>query len=184
MELSKWFEKGITIEAYEKELTAHKDNYEYIYKNFDMPDDKSLFQNIEKNYLKALVIAEPWCGHCMMDVPILKRIAEESNMEMSVCLRDTHPKLMDQYETSGKRVIPKFIFIDEDGTERAVWGPRAPQVTEIHNKILTGLPEKDSPQYEEKFKEKAAELSKRFSTDEALWNHVYNDIIKVIHTAV
>lgn len=178
MQLNEWFDKGMSIESYVDELTDHRENFEKIYADFSMPDDAAVIEKIQNNNLKALVIAEPWCGHCMLNIPILKRISEKSGMNISVCLRDTHPQLMDQYETNGKRIIPIFIFIDDEGREVSKWGPRAPKVADIHNRMLQSLPEKDAPEYNEVFKEKVSELVLRFSTDHALWNHVYEDIKK------
>ena len=44
-------------------------------------------------------------------------------------LRDQNLELMDQYLTNGtSRAIPIFVFIDQNGNERAVWGPRAETV--------------------------------------------------------
>ena len=57
------------------------------------------------------------------------KIAETANIEVRFLLRDQNLELMDQYLTNGKsRSIPIYIFIDKDGKEVAVWGPRAPEV--------------------------------------------------------
>ena len=33
---------------------------------------------------KVLVITEDWCGDAMMNLPILKRVSEELNLEVSI----------------------------------------------------------------------------------------------------
>ena len=47
---------------------------------------------------------------------------------------------MDQYLTNGTaRSIPIFIFIDEKGEEKAVWGPRAKEVQEIVVRVVVNF---------------------------------------------
>lgn len=179
-DLNTWFDQGISLEEYTNKLTDHEENFNHIYHTFDMPDDEEFFRSLENSGLRALVIAEPWCGHCMMDVPILTQLAEKSHMDVSVCLRDDNLELMDQYQTDGKRVIPIFIFIDKDGDEVAKWGPRAPEVTEYQKNLTEDMPEKGTEEYDEVFKEKIKELGARFSTDDTLWLAVYKDIKKTV----
>ena len=91
-----------------------------------------------------------WCGDAMLCVPILMRVAEAAGMELRFLIRDENLELMDQYLTNGKsRSIPIFIFIDADGKERAVWGPRAPEVQRLIEEMRASLPPKDDPQFEE-----------------------------------
>ncbi|WP_370543226.1 thioredoxin family protein [Geomicrobium sp. JCM 19055] len=60
---------------------------------------------------------------------------------------------MDQYLTNGTaRSIPIFIFIDDEGHEVAKWGPRAPEVQERVSALMSKLPEKTAPNYDEEFK--------------------------------
>lgn len=73
----------------------------------------------------------------------MKRISEVANIDMSLLIRDENLELMDQYLTNGTaRAIPIFIFIDKDGNEQAVWGPRAPKVQELVTSMRATLPEK------------------------------------------
>lgn len=178
MNLDEWFKEGLSIEGYMDTLTKHKDHFNHIDSSFKLPEDEDFFKRLEHKGIRALVIAEPWCGHCMMDVPILKRMAEKGNMDISICLRDAYPQLMDQYETDGKRVIPIFIFLNDEGEQVGKWGPRAPKVAKIQQETLSDLPEKGSPEYEQVFPEKLQALTERFSSDEELWQHVYEDIKK------
>lgn len=176
MNLNQWFEAGISIEAYEALLTDHRDNYHHIYQSFELPEDSSFINDVNRKNLRVVVIAEPWCGHCMMDVPILKKMCESADTQISICLRDSHPELMDRYKTDGKRVIPRFIFITDDGSEVAAWGPRAPKVKALHETAFSQLPPKDSDSYEAAFKETVGQLSAQFKNDAALWLDVYEDI--------
>lgn len=184
MDLNEWFEKGITFDEYERELTDHERNYKKIYENFTVPADEEFFRQAAGSNLRAVIIAEPWCGHCMMNMPIFRKVAEKSGIETRIALRDTHPDLMDAYETDGKRVIPIIVLINEDGVEVAKWGPRAPETTEIQNEILRDMPEKGSAEYEEMFKVKVRELSETFAGNEELWQSIYQDMKKTIKKAI
>lgn len=184
MDLNKWFEKGITLDEYEKELTNHKENYDKIYENFTLPEEEEFFRQVDNSNVRAIIIAEPWCGHCMMNIPIFRKLSEKSDLDTRVILRDTHPELMDAYETDGKRVIPIIVLINEYGEEVAKWGPRAPETTGIQNEILRDMPEKGSADYDEMFKVKVKELSETFAGNEDLWQSIYQDMKKTVKTAI
>ena len=184
LNLNHWFEKGITYGEYEKGLTDHEENYNKIYEQFTLPADAEFFKQVADSNVRTTIIAEPWCGHCMMNLPIFKNLAEKTDMDTRVCLRDTHPELMDAYETDGKRVIPIFVFIDKEGNEIAKWGPRAPETTEIQKEVLKDMPEKGAPDYDEMFKVKVKELSSTFAGNEDLWQEIYQDMKQTIKTAL
>src|SRR5690625_7153923 len=88
----------------------------------------------------------------MLDVPIMFRLAEKTNMPVSVLVRDDNLDLMDQYLTNEKRVIPIFIFINENGEEVAKWGPFAPEIKEYVDNLNRDMPPKDDPNFDEAFK--------------------------------
>ncbi len=184
MNLNDWFEKGITLDEYEKKLTGHEKNYKKIYEAFTLTEDETFFRQAADSGVRAIIIAEPWCGHCMMNIPIFRRLAERSGIDTRVCLRDTHPELMDAYETGGKRVIPIIVLINGAGEEVAAWGPRAPETTEIQKEVLKDMPEKGSPEYDKMFKVKVKELAREFAGNEVLWQHVSEDMKKTVQTAV
>src|SRR5690625_5583582 len=87
----------------------------------------------------------------MLDVPIMFRLAEKTNMPVSVLVRDDNLDLMDQYLTNEKRVIPIFMFISENGEEVAKWGPFAPEVKEYVGNLNRGMAPKDDPNAAEVF---------------------------------
>ncbi len=90
----------------------------------------------------------------------MKRISEVANIEMSLLIRDENLELMDQYLTNGTaRAIPIFIFIDKDGNEQAVWGPRAPKVQELVTSMRATLPEKRRSNIRRETKKKCTLIS-------------------------
>lgn len=70
MDLNQWFEKGLTKEAYEATLKDHKEGFYKIYEEFHLPLNESLFRSVKGKNLRAIIIAEPWCGHCMLNIPL------------------------------------------------------------------------------------------------------------------
>ncbi|WP_046247262.1 thioredoxin family protein [Hymenobacter terrenus] len=74
-----------------------------------------------------LVLGEAWCGDTAHTLPILARLAEESNgtIRLHVLLRSDHPELMAAHQTNGSNSIPKLIRRDATtGADLGDWGPR------------------------------------------------------------
>ena len=160
-------------------LDRHKESFHHILNTFSVPEeDKEKFKSV--NNIRAVVLAAEWCGHCMMDIPIFLNIAEEANIETRFLIRDDNLELMDQYLTNEKRYIPIFIFIDENGNEIGKWGPWAPEINEFTNELKKDLPERDSEDYDEAFKQYIKKVSASFSNDEKLWNYAYNDMKQTV----
>src|SRR5699024_597957 len=134
MNLNDWYEKGISPEAYRNDLDKHKEDFYNIYNQFQVPEADLEFLKSKSN-IRVVALAEVWCGHCMMDVPILHRMAEAANMDVSMLPRDEHLELMDQYKVDGKRYIPIFIFIDEAGNEVGKWGPMTSGVKDLVERL-------------------------------------------------
>ena len=73
-----------------------------------------------------LVITEGWCGDAAQNIPIIEKIADESDIiQTRYILRDENPALIDSFLTLGARSIPKLIALDADTREVLwTWGPR------------------------------------------------------------
>lgn len=179
MSLNDWFDKGITKDAYMNDLDKHREHFKIIYENFEVPaHDQKILEH--KSGIRIIALAEVWCGHCMLDVPIMLKIAEAADIPVSLLPRDQHLELMDRYATNGKRYIPIFIFIDENGNEIGKWGPMAPEVIELVNELKKEVPPKDNPNYKEAFRKYADKISDYFTKDDTYWNYTYNDIVKAM----
>lgn len=179
MNLQTWFARGISDEQYIDSLEKHRDSFFHIYHHFTIPAaDTALFK--QKKGRKVLVLAEPWCGHCMLDIPILLKIVEQAKMPIRFLPRDEHLELMDQYVTDGKRYIPIVLLLDENGVEIAKWGPMAPEILQYVNELKTRLPEQNDPGYDQAFKHLIQTVGTSFGNDETLWNYVYEDMKKTI----
>ncbi len=80
-----------------------------------------------------LVITESWCGDAAQTMPVMQKIAQESEgIEVKVVLRDENLELMDEFLYNGGRSIPKLIAIDNNHqTIIGDWGPRPSIATKM-----------------------------------------------------
>ena len=93
----------------------------------------SKLQNLDNHYF-WLVLSEGWCGDAAQILPILNKMAAESDkkIDLRIVLRDQNEGLMNQYLTNGGRAIPKVIVVcKETGIVRADWGPRPKGAMEL-----------------------------------------------------
>lgn len=87
-----------------------------------------------------LIITEGWCGDAAQNLPVLEKIAGESDkIETRYLLRDENPELIDRFLSGGSRSIPKLIALDADTFDViGTWGSRP----EAGQKFFTDLKEK------------------------------------------
>ena len=73
-----------------------------------------------------LIITEAWCGDAAQNIPIIEKIAAESDIiQTRYILRDENPELIDRFLTFGARSIPKLIALDAETSEVLwTWGAR------------------------------------------------------------
>ncbi|CAM1348733.1 thioredoxin family protein [Tenacibaculum insulae] len=96
-----------------------------------------------------LVLTEGWCGDAAQNLPVINKLAEESeNINLKVVLRDENLDLMDGFLTNGGRAIPKLIALDKDNEVIGTWGPRP----DVATKMVADYKEKNGS-IDAKFKE-------------------------------
>ncbi|MCH2035062.1 MAG: thioredoxin family protein [Tenacibaculum sp.] len=79
-----------------------------------------------------LVLTEGWCGDAAQNLPVLSKMADESEkVDLKLVLRDDNLELMDEFLTNGGRSIPKLIALDEDKNVLFTWGPRPSVATKM-----------------------------------------------------
>lgn len=79
-----------------------------------------------------LVLTESWCGDAAQLLPVINKIANESeNINLKVVLRDENEELMNQFLTNGGKSIPKLIAIDKNKEVINSWGPRPTIATKM-----------------------------------------------------
>lgn len=180
MNLNKWFDKGLTIDQYKSAQQKHDEAFTHILDEFTIEEDESFFNSLKEKNLRVVAIVEEWCGHCMLNVPLLIHLANKTNMSVRFLPRDDNLDLMEHYLTNDKRIIPIFVFIDEDGNEVFKWGPVAEEIQDYVAQFRKDLPERDTPEYEEAFQTFIKQVGDAFETNETLWQASYNDIKQTI----
>lgn len=182
MELLDWFNKGLTTEEYIAGMKVNREEMNKIYSQYSLNnEEKEQIQAIKNKGLKVIVISEDWCGDAMLNNPILLKLAEKAEIDVRFILRDQNLELMDQYLTNGtSRSIPIFIFIDQNGEEKAVWGPRAEKLQELVVSERSKLPDQESPDFKDKQMEMYKHLRQRYQQEEELWHTVAGSILAVL----
>tara|TARA_R110002073_G_scaffold108336_5_gene243552 strand:- start:129458 stop:130045 length:588 start_codon:yes stop_codon:yes gene_type:complete len=79
-----------------------------------------------------LVLTEGWCGDAAQTLPIINKIANESeNIDLKIVLRDENEELMGRFLTNGGKSIPKLIALDKNKEVIESWGPRPSTPTQM-----------------------------------------------------
>ena len=90
----------------------------------------NIFKNVRKQ--TWLVLCESWCGDAAHTLPVLNKIAENSNnIDLKIVLRDDNLDLMNTFLTNGSQAIPKLIMVDESYCLINVWGARSKAATQL-----------------------------------------------------
>ena len=182
MELMDWFAKGLSTQNYIEAMQVNKEEMNKIYNLFSLSDDeKTRLAELKDAGMKVIALTEDWCGDAMLNNPILLKISEETGMEVRFVLRDQNLELMDQYLTNGtSRAIPIYIFIDKEGDEFAVWGPRAKQIQELVDSERSKLPAQEAEDFKEKQMSMYRKLTASYQEDSKIWHTVADSIIDVL----
>ena len=101
-------------------------------KKIEISEETKLhLQKLDKKQL-WLVLTEGWCGDAAQNLPVIeKMVAESSNIELRLILRDENPEVMDLFLTNGARAIPKLISFDEEFNVLFSWGARPSIATQM-----------------------------------------------------
>lgn len=88
-------------------------------------DNLEKLQKLKKEYI-WLVISEGWCGDAAQLLPIINKMASQSdNIDLKIVFRDENEELMNLFLTNKGKAIPKLIIIDKQtGSVLNHWGPR------------------------------------------------------------
>jgi len=72
-----------------------------------------------------LVLTEGWCGDATQALPVINKIANESDLiTLKIIFRDEHEELMGHFLTNGGRSIPKLLVLNSENDVLNTWGPR------------------------------------------------------------
>ena len=72
-----------------------------------------------------LVLSEGWCGDAAQTLPVINKIADESDLiNLRFIFRDEHEELMSHFLTNQGKSIPKLIVLNSENNVLNTWGPR------------------------------------------------------------
>ena len=72
-----------------------------------------------------LVLTEGWCGDAAQTLPVINKIADESDLiTLKIIFRDEHEELMSHFLTNGGKSIPKLLVLNSENNVLNTWGPR------------------------------------------------------------
>ena len=79
------------------------------------PEQKKRVQGYNRE-INILIYSGIWCGDCVRQVPIIRKIAEVAGEKINVKLieRETSPELMEELRIMGATRVPRVIFLTED----------------------------------------------------------------------
>ena len=118
-----------------------------------------------------LVLSEGWCGDAAQTLPIINKIANESDqIDLRIVFRDENEELMNQFLTNGGKSIPKLIALNDANDVIGSWGPRPTTATNMVNE----------------YKEKNGALDDEFKRDLQVWynkdkgKNTQKDLLKLL----
>ena len=77
------------------------------------------------NPITWLVLTEGWCGDAAQTLPVINKIADESDLiTLKIIFRDEHEELMSHFLTNGGKSIPKLLVLNSENDVLNTWGPR------------------------------------------------------------
>jgi hypothetical protein len=84
-----------------------------------------------------LFITDDWCVDSAYSLPlVLWGSSRRSDISLRILLKDEHPEVMDLFLTDGKRSIPKFVGIGQNGQVQFVWGPQPDVIRDIRQELM------------------------------------------------
>ncbi|MBL1639695.1 thioredoxin family protein, partial [Klebsiella pneumoniae] len=90
------------FDTYVNEMQVNQYELLHIYNNFLIPNELlPVLEERQNDGWRVIVLTADWCGDALLCVPVMKRISEVANIEMSLLIRDENLELMDQYLTNG-----------------------------------------------------------------------------------
>ena len=124
MQLSEYFEIGMTLEEYTGLLDERQRQlHEHHGRRVEI-GSAAVDRLRAAGPFKVLVITEPWCGDSLANLPVILELCRHAGIELRIILRDQHLELIDRYLTHSGRSIPIAIVLDEKHKELFHWGPR------------------------------------------------------------
>ncbi|MEQ1642625.1 MAG: thioredoxin family protein [Pyrinomonadaceae bacterium] len=113
-------------------------------KTIDLDETVRAYLQANPRLMIWLIITEGWCGDAAQTVPVIEKIAAESDkIKTRYILRDENPELIDLFLTRGARSTPKLIALDAETLEvLGSWGSRPQAAQDLFSKMKADGTEK------------------------------------------
>ncbi|MFC7394664.1 thioredoxin family protein [Scopulibacillus cellulosilyticus] len=156
--------KGITPEAFIRQMEKNQDIFLSNYKNFSMDEkDLTLLKNLcNDKDIRCEIIAADWCGDVARNVPVIFRLMEVVNIPAEVFILEENFDLIDQFLTLGGRSVPVVLFTNRNGDVLAQWGPRPAYIQEPMVEFKHLQLDPNSEEYKNKVKDVYTEIMRRY----------------------
>ncbi len=93
----------------------HKDRWQKVYDDLKLDDAHSALLATFKRKMHMLCVAGAWCGDCVLQGPILQKIAEVNPaVELRFVDRDKHSDAQEEVQINLGRRVPVVVFLAED----------------------------------------------------------------------
>lgn len=124
-----FFERGELPAEFIAGMGDSRGRFEELLAAVQLAPDQTLSGSAVRN---VLVIAEPWSGDVLYNLPPLLKMAEAAGWQVRIFRRDAYPDLIQPYLKDGLyRSIPVFVFYDADFNELAHWVERPAEATRV-----------------------------------------------------
>lgn len=125
---SHW-EKGQHYEEYvtqSQDSARYLDRWRAIESRVSATEEQTRILKTFTRRMPVIIVSGLWCGDCSRQVPMIEKLARETNGMMEVRLfdRDEHPALMDALRILGAKRVPTVLYLSEDFHEVGRFGDR------------------------------------------------------------
>ena len=128
-----FFSQGETIEQFLERFGADaRSKFEQHLRESEL--DQSQLDELDKlpRNINVLVIAEPWSGDVLYNLPTLVRFADAAKWNVRIFPRDSYPDLILPYRKDDLyHSIPVFVFYDSNFVELGHWIERPVIATQV-----------------------------------------------------
>jgi len=104
---------------------AQRQRWQAVYDRVRLSDAQRTLLSGFVRQMHLLCLAAAWCGDCILQGPILQRLAEgTTTIALRFLDRDDHPTVQETLILNAGRRVPVVVFLSEDFYEYARFGDR------------------------------------------------------------
>ena len=126
------FDQGKTIQEFLDSFGENRARFDELLADSELNSEQRQAIAGLPAELRVVVIAEPWSGDVLYNLPPLIKMAQAAGWELRIFNRDKHPDLILNYLKDGLyRSIPVFVFYDPEFHELGHWVERPQAATRL-----------------------------------------------------